>query len=235
MNLDDWYKWPEELHSDPEQIKRQASARKADLTPKEIKEDYAVFKGSKSDYCTSLKACDCGDFRKRKLPCKHMYRLAFEEGLFDLGAVDVDKNINKEIRIDDAMKIANALPEDKQIAFRDMLYDCYYGDGQTLIPQEDFDLYHNAHLVKDQPDKRAILGSFKRSDLIPLIPEGVNCKKNKISTIVDCIIDNTDLDYTHICDPMRMVVLDESVSRVALAMYKRLLQRYPVERDDWWS
>ena len=39
---------------------------------------YSEFKGSKGVYQTSLNSCGCEDFRRRNIPCKHMYRLALE-------------------------------------------------------------------------------------------------------------------------------------------------------------
>jgi hypothetical protein len=43
----------------------------------------AIFRGSDGqEYQTGLTRCDCLDFVSRKTPCKHMYRLAMELGLF---------------------------------------------------------------------------------------------------------------------------------------------------------
>ena len=35
-------------------------------------------------YITSLGQCDCYDFQRRQLPCKHIYRLAMELGVIEL-------------------------------------------------------------------------------------------------------------------------------------------------------
>ncbi len=80
-----------ELHNDPEQIKRQTSARDKKLTPVNI--DFAnsigYFKGSgKNPYTATLTDCSCGDFIRRRLPCKHMYRLAHEINVGSLGSVE---------------------------------------------------------------------------------------------------------------------------------------------------
>lgn len=47
----------------------------------------AKVQGTTSIYLTSCKRCSCPDFRKRRLPCKHMYALAME----------LDGDINKFI------------------------------------------------------------------------------------------------------------------------------------------
>ena len=86
-------KWDGSIHNDSEQIKRITTAKKTETTPTSI--DYenkrAEFKGSgKSPYNTSLDSCTCGDFFRRALPCKHIYRLAFE-----LEGMEVQRGVNK--------------------------------------------------------------------------------------------------------------------------------------------
>ena len=94
-------KWPKEIHSDPEQIKRMQSASKAPLTPVEIYDNKtAQFSGKHGRYITSLNDCQCGDFIGRKLPCKHIYRLAYEIAGFDLG-VEVKTSKKAIARPDD--------------------------------------------------------------------------------------------------------------------------------------
>lgn len=76
-------------HHDPEQIKRQKSACSKKLTPVSLDENFkcGTFEGSSKDYLTTLKKCECVDFSKRKLPCKHIYRLAHELGVYNLSTV----------------------------------------------------------------------------------------------------------------------------------------------------
>lgn len=78
-NNDTWNVWSE-IHSAPGQEKRLDSARAAACTPSQIFPDSgtAEFTGSRGVYQTSLNSCGCEDFRRRNLPCKHMYRLALE-------------------------------------------------------------------------------------------------------------------------------------------------------------
>jgi len=74
-----WNVWSE-IHNAPGQEKRLDSARAAACTPTQISLDCgtAEFKGSRGVYQTTLNSCGCEDFRRRNLPCKHMYRLALE-------------------------------------------------------------------------------------------------------------------------------------------------------------
>ena len=77
-----WEKW-NDVHSEPDQVKRLDSAKKADLTPVSVnvEDGTARFKSKRREYVVSLDSCTCADFAMRGLPCKHMYRLALELGL----------------------------------------------------------------------------------------------------------------------------------------------------------
>lgn len=89
--LDIWKKW-DAVHSEPDQQKRLSSAKKAENTPISIDINAAVatFSGSHGVYNTTLEACRCGDFIRRRKPCKHMYRLAIECKLVAAEAVSSD-------------------------------------------------------------------------------------------------------------------------------------------------
>lgn len=66
------------LHSDFEQLKRQKSA----LSLKMNFVDAISQVGNIKDYSVSLEKCTCVDFMRRHKPCKHMYCLAMELGVF---------------------------------------------------------------------------------------------------------------------------------------------------------
>ena len=74
-----WDKW-NDVHSDPEQVKRFSSAAEAACTPVLVNSDdnFAYFQSKRGKYETFLDSCNCTDFKRRGLPCKHMYRLAME-------------------------------------------------------------------------------------------------------------------------------------------------------------
>lgn len=90
-----------DIDNHPEQKKRIASARSAKTTPDSIDTEHktGIFPGSgKQPYITTLSSCTCVDFVRRKLPCKHIYRLAIELGEMDLTA-DVGTNRNRELSL----------------------------------------------------------------------------------------------------------------------------------------
>ena len=74
------------IHNTAEQIKRFEKAADKNLTLLNVNpiSQTAQFVGSEGDiYKTSLLGCTCIDYSMRKLPCKHMYRLAIECGLIN--------------------------------------------------------------------------------------------------------------------------------------------------------
>lgn len=78
--------WPEQIHSDFEQVKRIESGKKLkkdilsiDMNKKEI----TIQGSSETPYTATLDECTCADFAIRQSPCKHMYCLAFELGLLN--------------------------------------------------------------------------------------------------------------------------------------------------------
>lgn len=85
-------RWPEGLHSEEKQRRKIAAAAKAELTPVKVdREDRTgVFSGESGIYETTLVSCSCKSFAIERLPCKHMYRLAWELGSFDIEDVKTD-------------------------------------------------------------------------------------------------------------------------------------------------
>ena len=86
--MSDYSFWADtEIHSKPDQLGRQKSAMDKKLAPIEIDETNKScrIKGSgKEAYEVHLEKCSCIDYVRRIMPCKHMYRLAHELGVFAL-------------------------------------------------------------------------------------------------------------------------------------------------------
>lgn len=72
------------FHNEPEQLKRRIRAKNIKATTITDNGDHYVVIGSKGDiYNTNLSICNCLDFKKNHLPCKHMYKFALDHGLID--------------------------------------------------------------------------------------------------------------------------------------------------------
>lgn len=115
-----WGKWEPELLSDEYAKKRIKSAQSKKLTPLKVDKDdlYAYFQGSHGNYETFLDSCPCGDFRRAKRPCKHMFRLAMELGLMD-GEYQSDKAAvptarSQIVPLNDTIDMVESLSEEAQ-------------------------------------------------------------------------------------------------------------------------
>ena len=91
--------WDNTILIEPTQVKNRLNAEK--LKAKDVKIDRpslrAEIQGSASvPYQTDLSGCTCPDFRNRKMPCKHMYRLALELGLIEKFP-EVDSTIERAV------------------------------------------------------------------------------------------------------------------------------------------
>lgn len=76
----------ENIHTHPEQIARQKRGMESTCKPISIDREVqtGIFSGSKGAlYKTTLESCTCRDYFLRRLPCKHIYRLMYELGLFN--------------------------------------------------------------------------------------------------------------------------------------------------------
>lgn len=74
------------LHEEYGQLERQKKA----LGLKMNSVDRENQSGTIKNYFVALDGCTCVDFGRRRKPCKHIYRLAFELGVFDLDAEKID-------------------------------------------------------------------------------------------------------------------------------------------------
>lgn len=85
--FEDWPDWDVHIHEDPLQIAREGRAM---TYPFDFEIDYDNATGTFSSttdlpfYTTTLSTCTCYDFQGRKLPCKHIYRLAVELGKIEI-------------------------------------------------------------------------------------------------------------------------------------------------------
>lgn len=97
-----------------------------------------TFAGSMGPYRTTLENCTCPDYLQRKYPCKHMYRLAVEMGLFD-DMIDRDKLNRTSLKLEDRIPFDKAIREienlasREQIEFRLIIYMYLYRDKKEGV------------------------------------------------------------------------------------------------------
>lgn len=112
--------WDAEIHLTEHATKRLKSAKSAQLTPIKIEKEemYGYFRGLHGHYETWLDECNCNDFKRYRLPCKHIYRLAIELGILNEKA-DTDIYLIPHVRLEkvslsETIDIIEALSEDAQ-------------------------------------------------------------------------------------------------------------------------
>jgi len=104
--VEPWLSWELEVHTDEEQVVRQGRAMTYPFSFELMDNNKARFSSSSilPYYDTTLTDCMCFDFQVRKLPCKHIYRLAVELGLIEIikGGYDLEalNEIKKSSDID---------------------------------------------------------------------------------------------------------------------------------------
>lgn len=77
----------DDIHNTIDQIKRfeKSTEKKLKMVSFDAETQSAEFEGSDSSiYNTTLSGCTCVDYAMRRLPCKHMYKLATECKIIDL-------------------------------------------------------------------------------------------------------------------------------------------------------
>ena len=234
-----WEKWAD-VHSEPDQAKRAKRAYEADNTPLSVDRDNlrGTFQGSHGRYDTTLEQCTCVDFVRRKLPCKHMYRLAIELGLFgDKASAKNDqyaRKVPKSERSDMTIAVVGTLenyPDEEQIELQSILLDVLYHQKETRI-------YKDASIVKDaladgllvgKPNyayfisgmlKRDMLGAIeKQGDELPK-----NCKLMK--DIRAWMIERQDIYGPMLFPNCLEVSLGYELRSVSLSVYKYLHRKF---------
>lgn len=115
-------KWPEDIHKITDQQRRIVSAKLPATMPSEINKDSftGTFFGSQGHlYNTTLDSCTCADFANRKLPCKHIYRLAIECELLD-GRLKPSNSSTTNLTIGESIEILENHFGDLQMDFKNL-------------------------------------------------------------------------------------------------------------------
>ena len=230
--------WPAELHDTPDQQKRIASAKKADTSPSSIDRDTqtGIFPGSgKKPYTTSLTRCTCGFFHSKGLPCKHMYRLAMELGIFD---GDYQSGINKNIieanmfSLREAVGEIEKLPENCQRVIQKLIRGANYeGTASILVdPASDIaPLLSCPIVVCETPPVQRLLGQLKMKEIkAVLMSHGIDIPKiRKTEDLIEWCMANVPEIRSFLPDRIEMS-LSPQLKKVSRKTYSYLLRKF-----DW--
>ncbi|WP_286952778.1 MULTISPECIES: hypothetical protein [Aminobacterium] len=183
--------WGDKIHDEPPQQRRMERAQLiAKVDNLDAVKGSCTIKGSSSTpYITTLTSCTCTDFkrafkRKHTIPCKHIYCLAHELGIIDLGKISnvvITFNEDKKHKID-------SLQEDSQKELYALLTRWIYGlDTGSWIYCRD-ESSHRELLSKeilqevDSPERLLVLVHIR--DLRQVLKENnLKCPRTKKETI----------------------------------------------------
>lgn len=77
LNGSEFSAWDASVHVSPDQLTRIRRSKSVKIISYDKDAKTAVVAGTgNTSYTTTFESCSCGDFKARRLPCKHMYRLA---------------------------------------------------------------------------------------------------------------------------------------------------------------
>lgn len=230
--------WDEAIHSSADQKKRIQSAQMSATTPTSIENRTmtGIFPGSGKDpYKTSLESCTCGDFTRRKLPCKHMYRLAMECGVFSgTFKTGVNKNTleSMQITLASAVSAVENLNDTDQCRIKDFLYESLYHDVTdfpVLANESDF-LLHCSLLELVDTSESTALQLFKRNQIIAILDEHniAGFKRNmSLGNLISWCIENIS-DVWSVFPRVYVLRFSSDFQKNRRGLYSYLLRKY-----DW--
>lgn len=239
-NLQHWEMWSSKDHKSSEQIERKSRAASSKCAPIGVDEEFGVgiFNGSSGKkYHTSLIECECIDFQKRKLPCKHMYRLAHELKLLHIN-VDSSKHIEKAV----VLNTMNSLSDEAQKLLMNLLYSfIYHPSTLPLIIDRDVKAEEllASGLVNELKDINIGLKRKSIAILLSYLNEEDKkyLKKAKKDSIISWIISNKPEIALEISNATIILNMNQDIKEHRNYLYKILINKYRTkdEEDNWWE
>jgi hypothetical protein len=233
--------WDSTIHNNSEQQKRIATAKKSDTTPALVDRENktAEFKGSgKSAYKATIDSCTCGDFIKRKQPCKHIYRLALE-----LDGEEVQQGINKNEQ--EATKLPCdifSLPIESQKVLYDMcVANIYNKKSISIFERNEYSelLLYKGFCIENIPTSEDLnsIPVYMMKDVLfsyDIPEEDLPSRKAQRKSVVTCIEKHYDSLSAFINKHFIYLELNDASEKHKYKIHRRLAKIYGVcaERDD---
>lgn len=226
----------------PDQERRHATARTGECTPLEIDAENGVgyFSGKSGRYTTTLQECTCMDFARRHKPCKHMYRLAIELGLFN---DTVEKNRTKvkapypddSYVYDQIIYLLESCSQSAQKIYKLYLYYYLYQKAKDFgfKKSDDVSQLIDNNLLIHSDSETALIGTYARNELnalvVPLL-DGIPFKKNMTKPkLIDWIINTIPAKIPLICKDAVAVTIHPLADKERHKVYSFLHQKYDYE------
>lgn len=230
------------IHEHPEQKKRFESALSGKLVPISVdfERQTGVFNGSgKVPYNTTLAVCTCADFLRRKLPCKHMYRLAIELNLIKTDDVAVQRRSygsDERTLKDKAKNYIDTLDEKDAITLARYCYELHY-KGCIIVKKQDIpDVITSSNIFEDSKDIVGKLTYLKKSDLIELLSDtDLKVKSLKKSDLVILVIKNPTYKSCDYLETVVSLAAKDEYKPLLLSLHKYAHKLHPQEHNYCWT
>lgn len=237
MNIPAFSIWDESIHFSYDQQKRLSSAQKSETSPQSIdnEKQCAEFPSSgKKPYRTTLSSCTCPDFCRRKLPCKHIYRLAMQCGIID---AEFKSGKNKNTILAEAFSTSELVAEVEklndtaQVEMKTFLYNNLNSDIQTYAFDDescDDSLFKSQLLKEVRTPISVYLRGMRKDEIVALLSRiGIDSGKRKKSELVELCEEN----YSRVIplfQPIHTFAFTDKVKPNIRKLYRYLLRKY-----DW--
>ncbi len=236
-NQNIWLQWGIDIHNDPEQVKRRNTATSTDYIPISLSDSSGVFRGSKKNYDTELSNCACRDFALRRKPCKHMYRLAYELGVYMFDGVVSDPSKAKK-RIDDVMPVVFSLPDELQLLYRDICYSCGKDNKNSRgysLDNETAQIFLDKELICLVTDKSKLITHCYVNDVRRTLKTLTDEKLPRTGAeLFDYALKNFPDINLPLSPDFLCYELPPNISHLAMSIRKRLFDKFPVEHNSYY-
>ncbi len=165
----------------PENIGKVVSVNKKKITMR-----ICSSRNSNNIYTTSLLNCDCEDFKRRNLPCKHMYKLAYE-----LNVIDENWDLSGL-----SSELKDLLDSLSPTAIRTLIHlmDNYRNTYKFQVSKRTASpLVKSGFLIEDNSYELLLDKNYNKDELLAFLSSSPSCTvstKDKKSQIIRYIIDN---------------------------------------------
>jgi hypothetical protein len=215
------------LHSNQEQEKRQKAA--LELNVQLI--DSAKQTGKINDYDVSLLNCSCRDFSIRRKPCKHMYRLAYEIGIFPLPGKTINdpsiKNSSSTMsdKKDLEEEVRNLSDKEKELLYLILYEYLYQGKNPIAYPKADVPsnlIKKNIITLSNTDHVEALAKHINKNNLSSFVKAN-SCKiklNQKKTIILDALKNNYSDLYKSMLSEISFILPSERVLRAPRNIYK---------------
>lgn len=163
---------------------------------------------SKQIYNTSLSNCECEDFKRRHLPCKHMYKFAYVLGI-------IDENWDLSGLSPDLKELLNSLSTTAVQTLIRLMEHYRYTHKFEINKRTALPLVKSGLLIEDNSYDLILDKNYKKNELLVFVSSSPSCtvsSKDKKQEIINYIINNEPKLLKALCDKYYTVSFSDIIN-----------------------